>query len=184
MRFARAWPVLENIRLGDGLGPGTKVGPLIGKADVARVDGVVEAAVASAKPVVRGGPATAGPLGSRPLSRPALLEVEDVTTDTVQKEVFGPVGTFEISTPTRSPAPTRPNTASRPASSSTTSTSAAGSAARSTPAPSGPTPGRRSTTPSPRAVSSGAASATGTPLAITEFQKAKTVVHSIPPLQD
>ena len=29
-------------------------------------------------------------------SRPALLEVEDVNTEIVQKEVFGPVATFEV----------------------------------------------------------------------------------------
>src|SRR5438105_14259428 len=72
------------------------MGPLIGKADVTRVDGMVQAALAYAKPVVRGGPATDGPLAAGAFYRPALLEVEDATTDPVQKEVFGPVATFEV----------------------------------------------------------------------------------------
>jgi betaine-aldehyde dehydrogenase len=74
----------ENVRLGDGLDPGTQMGPLINKATVTRVDGVVQAALAYAKPVVRGGPATDGALAAGTFYRPALLEVEDVHTDLVQ----------------------------------------------------------------------------------------------------
>jgi acyl-CoA reductase-like NAD-dependent aldehyde dehydrogenase len=88
--------LLESVRVGDGLDPETDMGPLIDKADVARVDGVVQAALAYAKPIVRGGPATGGTLAAGAFYRPALLEVEDVTTDIVQKEVFGPVATFEV----------------------------------------------------------------------------------------
>ena len=93
MRLARSF---ENVRLGDGLDPGTDMGPLINKATVARVDGMVEAALAYAKPVVRGGPATEGALAAGAFYRPALLEVEDVNHNIVQKEVFGPVATFEV----------------------------------------------------------------------------------------
>src|SRR6201999_4432073 len=46
----------EAIRVGDGLDPATDMGPLIDKANVSRVDGLVEAALAYAKPIVRGGP--------------------------------------------------------------------------------------------------------------------------------
>src|SRR5260370_13753253 len=88
--------ILENVRLGDGLDPDTDMGPLIDKADVTRVDGMVQAALAYAKPIVRGGPATDGALAAGAFYRPALLEVEDVNTDIVQKEVFGPVATFEV----------------------------------------------------------------------------------------
>ena len=92
-----AWPdSFENVRLGDGLDPDTDMGPLIDKANVARVDGMVEAALAYAKPIVRGGPATEGALAAGAFYRPALLEVDDVNTDIVQKEVFGPVATFEV----------------------------------------------------------------------------------------
>jgi betaine-aldehyde dehydrogenase len=88
--------IFENVRLGDGLDPGTEMGPLIDKADVVRVEGLVQAALAYAKPIVRGGPATDGALAAGAFYRPALLEVEDVNTDIVQKEVFGPVATFEV----------------------------------------------------------------------------------------
>jgi betaine-aldehyde dehydrogenase len=46
--------------------------------------------------VVRGGPATDGALAAGAFYRPTLLEVEDVETPIVQKEVFGPVATFEV----------------------------------------------------------------------------------------
>ena len=88
--------LLENVRVGDGMDPATDMGPLIDKADVARVDGLVQAALAYAKPIVRGGPATEDALAAGAFYRPALLEVEDVSTDLVQKEVFGPVATFEV----------------------------------------------------------------------------------------
>jgi betaine-aldehyde dehydrogenase len=88
--------ILEHVRVGDGLDPKTDMGPLIDKANVARVDGVVEAALAYAKPIVRGGPATEGALAAGSFYRPSLLEVDDVRTDIVQKEVFGPVATFEV----------------------------------------------------------------------------------------
>jgi acyl-CoA reductase-like NAD-dependent aldehyde dehydrogenase len=82
--------------VGDGLDPDTDMGPLIDKANVARVDGLVEAALAYAKPIVRGGPATDGSLAAGSFYRPTLLEVDDLDTDIVQKEVFGPVATFEV----------------------------------------------------------------------------------------
>ncbi|HEX3795612.1 MAG TPA: aldehyde dehydrogenase family protein [Acidimicrobiales bacterium] len=88
--------ILESVRLGDGLSSGTEMGPLIDKPNVARVDGMVEAALAYAKAIVRGGPATEGALANGAFFRPALLEVEDVDSEIVQKEVFGPVATFEV----------------------------------------------------------------------------------------
>jgi betaine-aldehyde dehydrogenase len=88
--------LLENVRVGDGMDPATDMGPLIDKADVARVESLVQAALAYAKPIVRGGPATDGSLAAGAFYRPALLEVDDVSTDLVQKEVFGPVATFEV----------------------------------------------------------------------------------------
>jgi acyl-CoA reductase-like NAD-dependent aldehyde dehydrogenase len=72
------------------------MGPLIDKPAVARVDGMVEAALAYARPIVRGGPVTDGALAAGAFYRPALLEVEDVNSEIVQREVFGPVATFEV----------------------------------------------------------------------------------------
>jgi acyl-CoA reductase-like NAD-dependent aldehyde dehydrogenase len=93
---SRLTAILESVRVGDGLDPDTDMGPLIDKANVARVDGLVEAALAYAKPIVRGGPASNGALAAGSFYRPTLLEVDDVNTDIVQKEVFGPVATFEV----------------------------------------------------------------------------------------
>lgn len=92
-RLAKA---LEGVRVGNGLEPGTDMGPMIDKAAVARVDAMVQEALAYAKPIVRGGPITEGALAAGAFYRPALLEVENVNTDIVKKEVFGPVATFEV----------------------------------------------------------------------------------------
>jgi betaine-aldehyde dehydrogenase len=93
VRLATAF---ESVRVGDGLDPKTDMGPMIDKANVARVDGVVETALAYAKPIARGGPLADGPLATGAFYRPTLLEVEDVDSEIVQKEVFGPVATFEV----------------------------------------------------------------------------------------
>jgi len=93
---ARLANAFESVRVGDGLDPDTDMGPMIDKANVARVDGVVEAALAYATPIVRGGPVTDRSLAAGAFYRPTLLEVEDVNTDLVQKEIFGPVATFEV----------------------------------------------------------------------------------------
>jgi betaine-aldehyde dehydrogenase len=45
---------------------------------------------------VRGGPVTSGALAVGAFYRPALLEVEDVSSEIVQREVFGRVATFEV----------------------------------------------------------------------------------------
>jgi acyl-CoA reductase-like NAD-dependent aldehyde dehydrogenase len=88
--------ILENVRVGDGMDPKTDMGPLIDKPNVTRVDKVVQAALAYAKPLVRGGPTTDPALAAGAFYRPSLLEVEDVKSDIVQKEVFAPVATFEV----------------------------------------------------------------------------------------
>jgi betaine-aldehyde dehydrogenase len=87
---------LEAVRVGNGLDPETDMGSLIDKRAVARVDGLVEAALAHAKPIVRGGPAVEGDLAAGAFYRPTLLEVTDLASEIVQKEVFGPVATFEV----------------------------------------------------------------------------------------
>jgi betaine-aldehyde dehydrogenase len=177
--------LLENVRVGDGMAPETDMGPLIDKADVARVDGLVQAALAYAKPIVRGGPATEDALAAGAFYRPALLEVEDVSTDLVQQEIFGPVATFEVFD-TETDAIARANatefglaaalfTSSINTSRRVSREIAAGTVWTNTWA----------------AINDGFAeggykqSGIGRlrgPLAITEFQEAKTVVHAIPPL--
>jgi hypothetical protein len=61
-------------------------------ANVKRVDGVVDAAIAAgAKVVVRGGQFKEGPLGKGAFYRPTLLEISDHSMAIAQDEVFGPV---------------------------------------------------------------------------------------------
>ena len=73
------------------------MGPLIDKANVVRVDKMVEAAIAAgAQVLLRGGPVTEGPLSAGAFYRPTLLEVTDPKMTIVQEEVFGPVLTLQV----------------------------------------------------------------------------------------
>jgi betaine-aldehyde dehydrogenase len=176
--------MLENVRVGDGMDPATDMGPLIDKADVARVDGVVQAALAYAKPIVRGGPATDSALAAGAFYRPALLEVDDVSTDIVQKEVFGPVATFEVfDTETDAIARANATEFGLAAGIFTTSINTSRRVSREIHA-------GTVWTNTWAAVNDGFAeggykqSGVGRlrgPLAISDFQEAKTVVHAIPP---
>jgi betaine-aldehyde dehydrogenase len=174
------------VRVGDGMDPETDMGPLIDKADVTRVDGMVQAALAYAKPVVRGGPATDGALAAGAFYRPALLEVEDVTTDLVQKEVFGPVATFEVFD-TETDAIARANATEYGLAAGIFTSSINTSRRVSRELQAGTV-----WTNTWAAINDGFAeggykqSGIGRlrgPLAITEFAEAKTVVHAIPPFQ-
>jgi acyl-CoA reductase-like NAD-dependent aldehyde dehydrogenase len=178
--------LLENVRVGDGMDPETDMGPLIDKADVARVDGLVQAALAYAKPIVRGGPATDGALAAGAFYRPALLEVDDVSTDIVQKEVFGPVATFEVfDAETDAIARANATEFGLAAGIFTTSINTSRRVSREIHA-------GTVWTNTWAAVNDGFAeggykqSGVGRlrgPLAISDFQEAKTVVHAIPPFQ-
>jgi acyl-CoA reductase-like NAD-dependent aldehyde dehydrogenase len=178
--------LLENVRVGDGMDPQTDMGPLIDKADVTRVDGMVQAALAYAKPIVRGGPATDGALAAGAFYRPALLEVEDVNTEIVQREVFGPVATFEVFD-TEADAIARANATEYGLAADIFTTSINISRRVSREIHAGTV-----WTNTWAAINDGFAedgykqSGTGRlrgPLAITEFQEAKTVVHAIPQFQ-
>ncbi|MBW4629669.1 MAG: aldehyde dehydrogenase family protein [Brasilonema octagenarum HA4186-MV1] len=88
---------LENVKTGPASDPSSDMGPLIDKANVSRVDKMVEEAIAAgAKVLVRGGPIVEGPLASGAFYRPTLLEVSDPKMTIVQEEVFGPVLTMQI----------------------------------------------------------------------------------------
>ncbi len=76
--------------LGDPRDPATTVSPLIHPDHLARVDGFVERAVAAGDRLVRGG-RTAGGL----LYEPTLFEPVTNDSEIVQREVFGPVLTFQ-----------------------------------------------------------------------------------------
>lgn len=88
---------LAAVRVGPAAEAASQMGPLIDKANVARVDGMVEAAIADgARVLVRGGPVSEGPLARGAFYRPTLLEVDDPGMEIVQKEVFGPVLTLQV----------------------------------------------------------------------------------------
>jgi betaine-aldehyde dehydrogenase len=132
-------------------------------------------------------PRDRGALAAGAFYRPTLLELEDVTTEIVQKEVFGPVATFESSTP-------RPDAISH--ANATEYGLAAGIFTNNININISPV--RREIqagtiwTNTWAAINDGFAeggyrqSGIGRlrgPLAITEFQEARTVVRSIPPVQ-
>jgi acyl-CoA reductase-like NAD-dependent aldehyde dehydrogenase len=118
--------------------------------------------------------------------RPALLEVEDVSTDLVQKEVFGPVATFEVFD-TESDAIARANATEYGLAAAIFTSNINISRRVSREIQAGTV-----WTNTWAAINDGFAeggykqSGIGRlrgPLAITEFQEAKTVVHAIPPVQ-
>jgi betaine-aldehyde dehydrogenase len=178
--------IFENVRLGDGLDPATEMGPLIDKPNVARVEGVVQAALAYGKPVVRGGPATEGDLAAGAFYRPALLEVEDVNTDIVQKEVFGPVATFEVFD-TEADAISRAN-ATEYGLAAGLFTSSINISRRVSRGIQAGTVWTNAWADLNDGFAEGGFKQSGVgrlrgPLAIADFQEAKTVVHAVPPLQ-
>lgn len=87
---------LRMVKVGPAADPSSDMGPLIDRANVERVDAVVQEAINSGAIVVeRGGPVTAGPLRKGAFFRPALLEVFDNALDIIQQETFGPVLTIQ-----------------------------------------------------------------------------------------
>lgn len=88
---------LKGVKTGPSSDPSSDMGPLIDKANVLRVDNMVEEAIAAgAKVLLRGGPITEGALAAGAFYRPTLLEVKDSRMDIVQEEVFGPVLTMQV----------------------------------------------------------------------------------------
>jgi betaine-aldehyde dehydrogenase len=88
---------LEHVRVGPASDPSSDMGPIINKANVTRIDKIVEDAIAAgAKVVLRGGPVTEGPLAKGAFYRPALLEVTDPKLPVMQDEIFGPVLTMMV----------------------------------------------------------------------------------------
>jgi betaine-aldehyde dehydrogenase len=88
---------LQAVKVGPASDADSDMGPLIDKANVARVDVIVQTAIAAgAQVIVRGGPVMEGPLTGGAFYRPTLLEVSDANMDIVQKETFGPVLTLQV----------------------------------------------------------------------------------------
>jgi betaine-aldehyde dehydrogenase len=87
--------LLEKVLVGRADDPNSQMGPLIDRANVERVDRLVEDAKRYARIIVRGGPIVDGPLAAGAYYRPAMLETEALDVPLVQEEIFGPVLTFE-----------------------------------------------------------------------------------------
>lgn len=88
---------LAAVRVGPAADERSEMGPLIDRANVERVDAVVERAIAAgARVLVRGGPVREGELARGAFYRPTLLEVEDSGLEIVQQETFGPVLTLQV----------------------------------------------------------------------------------------
>ena len=88
---------LRRVKVGPASDSNSDMGPMIDKADVARVNQMVEVAIAAgAKAIVRGGPIAEGPLARGAFYHPTLLEVTDSRLSIVQEEVFGPVVTMQV----------------------------------------------------------------------------------------
>lgn len=93
----RLTDAVTGLKVGPASDPESELGPLIDKQNVVRVDEVVQAAIAAgAKPLVRGGPITQGPLAAGAFHRASLLEVTDNALDIIQQETFGPVLTLQV----------------------------------------------------------------------------------------
>jgi betaine-aldehyde dehydrogenase len=88
--------LLEAVRVGPAADPASEMGPIIDKANVQRIDRIVEDAIdAGARVIFRGGAIIEGPLAAGSFYRPTLLEVDDPSLPIVQNEVFGPVLTMQ-----------------------------------------------------------------------------------------
>jgi betaine-aldehyde dehydrogenase len=83
---------LQAVKVGPASDESSDMGPLIDKPNVARVNKMVDDAIAAgAKAIVRGGPFVDGPLSKGAFYAPTLLEVTDPKLPIMQQEVFGPV---------------------------------------------------------------------------------------------
>ncbi|WP_206243956.1 aldehyde dehydrogenase family protein [Novosphingobium terrae] len=88
---------LAVVKAGPASDPASQMGPMIDKAAVARVDALVEAAIAGgAVPILRGGPARDPALAGGAFYLPTLLEVTGTDLPIVREETFGPVQTLQV----------------------------------------------------------------------------------------
>src|SRR6201987_1787713 len=87
--------LLEKVVVGRADDPNSQMGPVIDKANVDRIDRLVEDARRYARIIVRGGPIVDGPLSVGAFYRPAMLETEALDVPLIQEEIFGPVLSFE-----------------------------------------------------------------------------------------
>ena len=87
--------LLEKVLVGRADDMNSEMGPVIDRANVQRIDRLVEDAKRYARIIVRGGPIVDGPLAAGAFYRPAMLETEALDVPLIQEEIFGPVLSFE-----------------------------------------------------------------------------------------
>lgn len=85
---------LEAVAVGPDENPETAMGPVIDRAQALRIDSLVAESADYGRVLVRGG--LLKPDGDDAYVRPSLVEVDDLTAPLIQREVFGPVATFEV----------------------------------------------------------------------------------------
>jgi len=100
--------LLEKVVVGRADDPNSQMGPVIDKANVERIDRIVQDASRYARIIVRGGPIVDGPLAAGAFYRPSMLETGALDVPLIQEEIFGPVLSFETFT-TKDEAITRAN---------------------------------------------------------------------------
>ncbi|MFD4603016.1 aldehyde dehydrogenase family protein [Streptomyces sp. NPDC058464] len=90
----RMTTALQAVVVGAGDDPDTGMGPVVDREQALRIDTLVAEAASYGKILVRGG--LVNPDGVDAFLRPSLVEVDEVSAPLVQREVFGPVATFEV----------------------------------------------------------------------------------------
>ncbi|MGC0365152.1 betaine-aldehyde dehydrogenase [Rhodococcus sp. 27YEA15] len=87
---------LEHVVVGPGDHESSGMGPMIDTASRDRLEALIAQHVDTAEVLVRGGRPDDPALAKGAYFRPALLAVDDVNSPLVQRELFGPVATFEV----------------------------------------------------------------------------------------
>ncbi|MGW6292078.1 aldehyde dehydrogenase family protein [Streptomyces sp. NPDC055058] len=86
---------LGRVKVGPGDAPDSQMGPLIDIASRDRLEALIAESLGDAEVIVPGGRPDDEALARGAYFRPALLGVRDTDSPLVQKELFGPVATFE-----------------------------------------------------------------------------------------
>lgn len=92
---ARLTEALNGVKVGPGDAPDSQMGPLIDLASRERLERLLAESVGDAEVIVPGGRPDDEALARGAFYRPALYGVSDTGSPLVQKELFGPVATFE-----------------------------------------------------------------------------------------
>lgn len=92
---SRLADALSRVKVGPGDAEDSQMGPLIDTAARDKLEALIEESLGDAEVIVRGGRPDDEGLARGAYFRPALLGVRDTDSPLVQKELFGPVATFE-----------------------------------------------------------------------------------------